>query len=212
MASFVEVFKEFFTKKHIAVYILFIVCYRLTEGFSLKMVPLFLKASRDIGGLGLSNEYIGLVYGTLGTLAFIIGSILGGYYIAHFGLKKALFSLVCIFNIPFVVYFLFAYFQPENLTIVATGLVAEYFCYGFGFVGLTLFMMQQVATGEHAMAHYAFASGIMNLGFMIPGMISGWIYKVVGYQTFFIIALILAIPIFILSRKIPFTNNDKTSN
>ena len=212
MASFVEVFKEFFTKKHIAVYILFIVCYRLTEGFSLKMVPLFLKASRDIGGLGLSNEYIGLVYGTLGTLAFIIGSILGGYYIAHFGLKKVLFSLVCIFNIPFVVYFLFAYFQPENLTIVATGLVAEYFCYGFGFVGLTLFMMQQVATGEHAMAHYAFASGIMNLGFMIPGMISGWIYKEVGYQTFFIIALILAIPIFILSRKIPFTNNDKTSN
>jgi PAT family beta-lactamase induction signal transducer AmpG len=73
-------------------------------------------------------------------------------------------------------------------------------------------MMQQVATGEHAMAHYAFASGIMNLGFMIPGMISGWIYKVVGYQTFFIIALILAIPIFILPRKIPFTNNDKTSN
>ena len=212
MASFGKVFKSFFTKKHILCYILFIVCYRLTEGFALKMVPLFLKAPRQIGGLELGNEYIGLVYGTMGTLAFIVGSILGGYYIAHFGLKKVMFSLVCIFNIPFVIYFLFAYFQPENLTIIATGLIAEYFCYGFGFVGLTLFMMQQVAVGEHAMAHYAFASGIMNLGYMIPGMISGEIYELVGYQTFFLIALILAIPIFIISRKVPFETNEKIPN
>lgn len=209
MVSLAEVFKDFFTKKHIIYYILFIICYRLTEGFALKMVPLFLKAPREIGGLGLSNEYIGVVYGTLGTLAFIVGSILSGYYIAHFGLKKVLFSLVCIFNIPFIIYFLFAYFQPENLTVIATGLVAEYFCYGFGFVGLTLFMMQQVAVGKHSMAHYAFASGIMNLGIMIPGMLSGLIYKQVGYTPFFIIALILGIPVFLLAIKLPFINNEK---
>ena len=35
------------------------------------------------------------------------------------------------------------------------GIVVEYFGYGFGFVGLTLFMMQQVAPGRHQMAHYA---------------------------------------------------------
>ncbi len=209
MGSFVEVFKEFFTKKHILIYICFIVCYRLTEGFALKMVPLFLKAPRDMGGLGLDNVYIGLVYGTLGTLAFIVGSILGGYYIAHFGLKKVLFSLVCIFNIPFVIYFLFAYFQPENLLFVATGLVLEYFCYGFGFVGLSLFMMQQVAAGSHSMAHYAFASGIMNLGFMIPGMLSGLVYQQVGFQWFFVIALLLSIPVFVLAKRVPFVNSSK---
>lgn len=210
MKSFIEVFKEFFTKKHIIIYICFIVCYRLTEGFALKMVPLFLKIPRDMGGLGLGNEYIGLVYGTFGTLAFILGSILGGYYIAHFGLKKVLFSLVCIFNIPFVIYLLFAYFQPENLLLVGTGLVGEYFCYGFGFVGLTLFMMQQVATGTHAMAHYAFASGIMNLGFMLPGMVSGWLYQQVGFQWFFTIALLLSVPVFVLAKKVPFVVSDKT--
>jgi PAT family beta-lactamase induction signal transducer AmpG len=116
---------------------------------------------------------------------------------------------VCIFNVPFVVYFLFACYQPENLVLVAAGLVGEYFCYGFGFVGLTLFMMQQVATGSHAMAHYAFASGIMNLGFMLPGMVSGWLYQQVGFQWFFAIALLLAVPVFVLAKRVPFAAVDK---
>lgn len=203
-----NVLVAFFKKKYIWLYILFIVCYRLTEGFAMKMVPLFLKASLSEGGLAMSNEDIGLIYGTFGTIAFIVGSILGGYYIAHYGLKRVLFSLVCIFNVPFVIYFLFSVFQPSSLTLIAIGLVAEYFCYGFGFVGLTMFMMQQVAPGKHSMAHYAFASAIMNLGVMLPGMISGWICDMVGFEMFFIIALVVAVPAFILAWIVPFTHSD----
>lgn len=206
MSSLCDVFKDFFTKKHIWLYILFIICYRLTEGFAVKMVPLFLKAPAAAGGLGLSNEDIGLTYGTMGTVAFIAGSVLGGYFTAHFGLKKVLIPLVSIFNIPFVIYYLLAYFRPESLMIVAAALVTEYFCYGFGFVGLTLFMMQQVAAGRHPMAHYAFASGIMNLGFMLPGMASGYICHTLGYESFFLLALAMSLPAFIIAAKIPFTH------
>lgn len=206
MVSLFDVFRDFFTKRHIWLYIVFIVCYRLTEGFAIKMVPLFLKAPVDAGGLGLSNESIGLIYGTFGTVAFIAGSIAGGYFIAHFTLRKTIFSLVCIFNIPFAIYVAMASFQPDSLLPVGAGLVTEYFCYGFGFVGLTLFMMQQVAPGRHPMAHYAFASGIMNLGFMLPGMISGYVYQHVGYETFFMIALAMSLPSFILAATIPFTH------
>jgi len=204
-----RVLLDFFRKPYIWYYILFIVCYRLTEGFAMKMVPIFLQAPVSEGGLAMSNEAMGTIYGVFGTIAFIIGSILGGYYIAHFGLKKVLFSLVCIFNVPFVVYFLFSVFQPQSLTVIGLGLVSEYFCYGFGFVGLTLFMMQQVAPGKHSMAHYAFASAIMNLGVMLPGMISGWICERTGYETFFIIALVVAVPAFLLAWFVPFTHSDK---
>ena len=159
----------------------------------------------------MSNESIGLIYGTLGTIAFIIGSILGGYYIAHFGLKKVIFSLVCIFNVPFAIYLFFAQFQPTSLGIIATGLTLEYFCYGFGFVGLTLFMMQQVAPGQHPMAHYAFASGIMNIGFMLPGLASGYLYELMGYKMFFTFALIMSIPSFILAATIPFTHKTEVT-
>ena len=210
MSEMARVLVDFFRKKHIWYYILFIVCYRLTEGFAMKMVPIFLQAPASEGGLAMSNEAMGSIYGVFGTVAFIIGSILGGYYIAHFGLKKVLFSLVCIFNVPFVVYFLFSLMLPTSLWVIGVGLVAEYFCYGFGFVGLTLFMMQQVAPGKHSMAHYAFASAIMNLGVMLPGMVSGWICERTGYETFFIIALAVAIPAFLLAWFVPFTHSDNT--
>lgn len=209
MRSMWQVLVDFFRKAHIWVYILFILCYRLTEGLALKMVPIFLKASRESGGLALSNEEIGTLYGIFGTMAFILGSILGGYYIARFGLRKVLLSLVAIFNVPFLIYFLFSAYQPANLLVVGSGLVAEYLCYGFGFVGLTLFMMQQVAPGKHTMAHYAFASAIMNLGVMLPGMVSGWICERTGYEMFFIIALIVSVPAFILAKIVPFSHPDK---
>lgn len=204
-----EVLREFFTKKHIWFYILFIVLYRFGEGFVVKIVPLFLKASRELGGLGLTNEQIGAYYGTYGSLAFVIGSLLAGYYISAVGLRKALFSLVAIFNIPFAVYLFLAWTQPEQGWMIASGIVFEYFGYGFGFVGLTLFMMQQVAPGRHQMAHYAFASGIMNLGVMVPGMLSGLLSEWLGYFWFFVMVMVATVPAFIMALKVPFRYDDK---
>lgn len=207
-----NVLLDFFHKKHITYYIFFIILYRFAEGFVMKIVPLFLKADRAAGGLGLSEKEIGLYYGSYGAAAFVLGSLLAGYYISSRGLKKTLFSLCCIFNLPFIVYALFSIFQPKSGLLICSGIVFEYFGYGFGFVGLTLFMMQQVAPGKHQMAHYAFASGIMNLGVMIPGMLSGWVCEVLGeyfnkpsgYEPFFIFVLVATIPAFLITYFVPF--------
>ena len=204
-----SVLREFFTKRHIWVYILFIILYRFGEGFVVKIVPLFLKAGREAGGLGLDTQQIGLYYGSFGAAAFVLGSLLAGYYISARGLKKTLFPLVCIFNIPFAVYVFLAWLQPTAGWMIAGGIVLEYFGYGFGFVGLTLFMMQQVAPGKHQMAHYAFASGIMNLGVMIPGMLSGWLSEKLGYTDFFIFVMAATVPAFIMAWKVPFVHDDK---
>lgn len=210
-----NVLLAFFKKSHIVYYLFFIILYRFAEGFVMKIVPLFLKADRAMGGLGLSEKEIGLYYGSYGAAAFVLGSLLAGYYISSRGLRKTLFSLCCIFNLPFVVYAFFAFFQPESGIIICSGIVFEYFGYGFGFVGLTLFMMQQVAPGPHQMAHYAFASGIMNLGVMLPGMLSGWVCETLGewfnkpggYEPFFIFVLFATIPAFLITYFVPFKYN-----
>ena len=204
-----RIFADFFSKKHIFFYLFFIFLYRFAEGLAMKIAPLFLKDEVAIGGLGLSNEQYGLVYGTAGTVAFIVGSIAAGYFVARVGLKKALFTLACAFNIPFAVYLLFAYLQPASLMIIGGGIVAEYFGYGFGFVGLTLFMMQQIAPGKYQMAHYAFANSLMNLGVMIPGMISGYLSKYLGYEHFFLLVMICTIPALLTTWYVPFTHQDK---
>ncbi|WP_336595828.1 MFS transporter, partial [Bacteroides acidifaciens] len=135
-------------------------------------------------------------------------SLLAGIYVSKFGLKKTLFTLCCIFNLPFVAYTFLAVVQPTDVYLIGTCITMEYFGYGFGFVGLTLFMMQQIAPGKHQMSHYAFASGIMNLGVMFPGMASGYLSDLLGYRNFFIYVLIATIPAFLITYFIPFTYDD----
>ena len=207
-----EVVGAFFQKKHIWYYLGFIILYRLGEGFVMKIVPLFLKADTASGGLGLTNQQIGLYYGTFGAGAFLLGSLLAGYYIARRGLRRTLFTLCCIFNLPFGVYALLAWFQPSSMWLVGGGIVVEYFGYGFGFVGLTLFMMQQVAPGRHQMAHYAFASGIMNLSVMLTGAVSGYLSDALGYGMFFLAVMLATVPAFLVTWFVPFTYDDKPND
>lgn len=65
VTDLLNVIGNFFTKRHIVYYIFFIILYRLAEGFIMKVAPLFLRASREVGGLGLSLKEIGTLNGVL---------------------------------------------------------------------------------------------------------------------------------------------------
>ncbi len=200
---------SFFQKKNILLSITFVIFYRFAEGFAIKIVPLFFKATRENGGLGLSTSEIGMIYGVFGAAAFVLGSILAGYFTAKRGLKETIMILCASFNVPFVMYALLSHFQPQNLYIITSAVVIEYFGYGFGFVGLILYIMQQISPGKYKMAHYAFADGIMALGFMLPSMISGYVSDLLGYKAFFIWVLIATIPSFLITYFAPFNNAEK---
>ena len=137
--------------------------------------------------------------------------MVAGYYISGRGLRKTLFTLCCIFNIPFAVYAFLAFFQPESGWVIASAIVFEYFGYGFGFVGLTLFIQGRRFARRfvHQMAHYAFASGIMNLGVMLPGMLSGWVSDMLGYSAYFIFVMVATVPAFLITWFVPFRYDDK---
>ena len=203
-ATLKDVIITFFQKKHIWFSLCFIVFYRFAEGQAIKIIPLFFKASREDGGLALSTSEIGLLYGVFGAIAFVLGSILAGNFVAKKGLNRQTLIILCaFFNIPFAAYTFLAVFVPTDLYLIGAAVVIEYFGYGFGFVGLILFMMQNIAPGKYKMAHYAFGSGLMNLGFMIPSMISGLLSDYLGYKEFFIWVLLATIPAFIVSWIVP---------
>lgn len=209
VSTFIDVVKTFFKKKYIIWGIVFLILYRFAEGQAIKIVPLFMRATREHGGLGLSTDEIGIIYGVFPPIAFILGSVLAGYFTANIGLRKALIILCTFFNVPFAVYLYLATYQPISLVTITTFVVFEYFGYGFGFIGLTLFMMQQIAPGKYKMAHYAFATSLMQFGFMIPSMISGFVSDFLGYKHFFIWVMIATIPSFIVSWLVPFRNTEE---
>lgn len=199
-----DVIITFFQKKNIWYSLCFIVFYRFAEGQAIKIIPLFFKATREEGGLGLSTSEIGLLYGVFGAVAFVLGSIVAGYYVSNKGLRRHTLMILCsFFNLPFAAYAYLAIAMPTDMFTIGTAVVVEYFGYGFGFVGLILFMMQNIAPGPYKMAHYAFGSGLMNLGFMLPSMVSGLLSDFLGYKEFFIWVLIATIPAFIVTWLVP---------
>jgi len=64
--------------------------------------------------------------------------------------------------------------------------------------------MQQIAPGKYKMAHYAFATGVMNLGLMIPSALSGLVSDYLGYRNFFMWVMISTIPSFLVALLVPF--------
>ncbi len=201
--TFWDVVVSFFRKPNVLLLLVFIFLYRLGEGQVIKVGPLFLQADRNTGGLGLSLQMFGAIYGTFGSASFILGSVLGGYFTAKLGLKRALFPLICVMNLPMLAYFYLSTALPTNPVLITIAMSIEMFGYGFGFVGVILLMMQEIAPGKYQTAHYAFANSLMNLGVILPGLVSGWIQTRIGYRNFFIWVLISALPALILSRFIP---------
>lgn len=196
LAGFVAVFKGFFTKAHIGPTLAYLLLYRLAEAQALKLVTPFLLDGREVGGLGLTTQQVGIVYGTAGVIALTVGGILGGIVISRHGLKRMLWPMILIMHTPNLVFVYLAMAQPGSLYLIGGALVVEQFAYGFGFTAYMLYMMM-AAEGENKTAHYAICTGFMALGMMLPGMAAGWIQDHLGYVNFFAWVCLATIPSFV---------------
>jgi PAT family beta-lactamase induction signal transducer AmpG len=196
----VDVIRAFFAKPDIWLGILFILLFRTAEGQVQTIGPLFLRDARALGGMGLSTQEVGAIYGTAGTAAFLAGSILGGYFTSWLGLKRAMIFLILAMNVPNLVFYYLSMAQPDSLGVVTASLAAEMFGYGFGFVGMILFIMQVIASGPYQTAHYALGSGFMQLGFVLSKVVSGDIQQALGYRHFFLWVVLSALPVLLLTR------------
>ena len=210
MRTFGHAFSTFFQKKGIGLMILFAFFFRFGYGFLEKMGPLFMIDARSNGGLGLTNEALGDIYGTFGTGAFMAGSILGGLFVARRGLRRTLLFLCLCMNFPNVVFVFLSQTLTQSYPLIATVVTIEKFSWGFGAVGLMIYMMQQVAPGPYKTAHYTFATAFMGLNMMLTGMVSGGIQQWIGYRTFFIMVLAAAIPSILATIYAPFHHSHAT--
>lgn len=191
----------FFTKlpkKEIAIAILFMLLYRMPEGLLAKVTPLFLLDSRTTGGLGLSPQEYGLVQGTVGVIGLTLGGILGGILAGRDGMKRWLWPMVCAITLPDVVYIYLSYAMPENLFLINACIFIEQFGYGFGFTAYMLYLIY-FSQGPYKTSHYALCTAFMALSMMLPGMVSGKLQQMMGYQSFFILVMILCVVTFIVT-------------
>ena len=201
--SFFTVFASFFKKKQIGLVLAFILVFRLGESQLLKMITPFLVDPKSAGGMGLETEDVGLIYGTFGLIALLLGGILGGIAISQQGLTKWMLPMILTMHLPILGFILLAHFHPASIYYVYAVVIVEQFGYGFGFAAFMMYLIY-VAEGESKTSHYSIATGFMALGMMLPGMLSGYIQQYLGYGNFFIWVLLATIPGLILSRFLIF--------
>lgn len=195
--NFLLTFKTFFTKDNALAAILFMLFFRLPEAQLIKLINPFLLDSVDKGGLGFTTGEVGFIYGTVGIIGLTLGGILGGIAVAHGGLKRWLWPMVCAITLPDLVYVYLSYTQNQSLFTVNSCIFIEQFGYGFGFTAYMLFLIY-FSSGEHKAAHYAICTGFMALGMMLPGMVAGWLQETIGYRHFFVWTILCCVVTFIV--------------
>ena len=201
LAEYFRILTIFFRRKDILIIITFFLFYRFAEAQLVKMVAPFLLDSRIKGGLGLTTAEVGVIYGTVGVVALMLGGLLGGYVVYKKGLKFWLWPMVLIMHLPDLIFVYLSHALPESLWLIGSALAIEQFGYGFGFTAYTMYMIM-VSQGEYKTVFYAIGTGIMALGMMLPAMASGWIQEILGYKNFFIWITITTIPGFIVAALV----------
>lgn len=197
-----EVIVTFFRKPGIWLGLAFMLLYRLPEAVLGKMVQPFLLDPTAVGGLGLTVEQVGVANGTVGVAGIVVGGIVGGIVMSRFGLRRCLWPMALMLTIPSSFYCYLAWAQPSSMWLICTGMGFEQFGYGFGFTAYMMYLMHFCEGSPFTTSHYAFCTGIMALGLMLPGMGAGWLQLHLGYPHFFTLVMLLCIPTFLVTALV----------
>ncbi|CAN5183103.1 AmpG family muropeptide MFS transporter [soil metagenome] len=191
-SEFLTVFRTFFQQPSIVPTVIYILTFRLGDALMLKMAQPFLLDPVEKGGLGISTADLGLIYGTVGTVALLIGGIFGGWLISKQGLKKCLLPTAIVQNSAILLYWVMAILKPPLIGVCVLN-AYEQFSYGLGVAAYTVFLLSTVRA-EYKAAHYATATGLMALGVLVPSYVSGYLQTWLGYQNFFLLSFLASVP------------------
>ena len=213
-AEFGESFRSFFLKKGVWWAIAFLLLFRLPEALSLNLLYPFFKDGVEVGGLGAGTQMYGLVYGTFGVVALLLGGILGGVYASKRGLRASMWPMALSLALPCAVYLLMSVTHPVSVWSIGSLIVLDQFGYGFGFTAYTLFMMRFV-DGPLKTSHYAICTAFMWLSMKLPALVAGYLQLWLGYVGFFTLVMVTCLGTFaaaIIARKKILGRDDELLN
>lgn len=192
LREFTETFVAFFRKPQVGVALTFMLLYRLPEAQLVKMITPFMLDPTESGGLGLTPDQVGLVYGTIGVIGLMLGGIVGGVAAARRGLRYWLHPMAWSMSLTCLTFVYLAVAQPSAIWEIYLCVFVEQFGYGFGFTAYMLYLIY-FSAGRFKTAHYSICTGFMALGMMLPGMAAGWITEHFSYVAFFIWTMVCCV-------------------
>lgn len=189
--------------------VLFLLTYKLGDALMFNMSKVMLR------DLGVSTAERGVING-FGTVASIVGAVIGGAWIARTSLARAIVPITVLMTATQPIYLLIAapslpmsvgqladapaFFLAglaPSLTTVSAIMVIEQLCGGMAVAAQMVFLMRRCHP-DHKAAHFAFGTAIYALSQMATGAYSGWVYQAQGPIVYFALACVACIPCLLL--------------
>jgi PAT family beta-lactamase induction signal transducer AmpG len=186
--SIVMPFGEFFRRAGRGAFpiLAFIVLFKVGDAALNNMAtPFLLKA-------GFTQTQIGGVQGVMGLAATIVGVIIGGAAQARIGLVRSLWIFGILQSAVNVTYFILSH-NPGSTPLMVTAVILENFFQGCGTAALVAYMMSLV-TPRFSATQYALLSSFMGFGRDWLTAPAGKLAEVVGWPTFFLLTIAMAVP------------------
>lgn len=207
-----EVLRDYLCQPRVALIIAFLLVYRFGEGFLVMKYPFYLDALSR-GGLGLDASALAYLSLLAEMPWMIVGGIFGGYTIKWFGLRRVFIPLALCISIPNLLYYWLAVAQPQttlsflgeeiNLALLFSSSI-EALGYGASFSAMFYYMhIMATESGRNKTSVLAVSFALMNLGWFLPGMLSGFIQAAVGYAGLFLLSSIIGLAAILLIPWLP---------
>lgn len=166
--------------------LLFVMLFRLPDVIGGAMTIPFLRV------IGVSNTQIGVIRNGIGVGVTIVGALIGGHLINRLGLARSLWAFAILGGASNLTFYTLA--RTGNHPGVLMGaVVVENLCGGLAVAGLFVFLMNQ-CNGRFSATQYALLSSVMAFSGTIVGSQAGIWARSLGWENFFIVSALAALP------------------
>jgi PAT family beta-lactamase induction signal transducer AmpG len=178
--------------------VLFVLTYKLGEFAIGPMVkPFWVDYGKSIWPVQEDLMFqIGLFPTTFGIVLSVLGALLGGAFIARFGIFHGVWFLGLLQAVSNLGYSTVEWFNLGRFGLYGASMF-ESLSGGLGTAAFLAFLMN-VCQKEHATVQYAFLSSIFSLTGRLVGGISGLGAEKYGFANYFAITFLLSMPAYLL--------------
>jgi MFS transporter, PAT family, beta-lactamase induction signal transducer AmpG len=201
-AAVIEPFVEYFKRSGAIWMLAFILLYKVGDMMASAItIPFYMD-------IGFTKTEIGAVVKVFGTWAIIAGAIIGGTTIVKLGINRSLWVFGFLQAISTAGFALLA--RIGHSVLALSGVIAfENFSMGMGTAAFLAFMAS-ITDKRFTATQYALLSSLMAVPRVIISAPTGYLAKIMGWESFFILCTLIAIPgMLLLFKFAPW--NEKTN-
>ena len=187
-------FRDYFMREGAWLALAFILLYKIGDTMASAMTtPFYLD-------LGYTKTEIGTVVKIFGFWATIAGGTLGGVWIMRIGLNRALWLFGLGQMLSTLGFVVLAGLAPSDVALAAV-VATENLTAGLGTAAFVGFMAA-LTDRRFTATQYALLSSLMGVPRVLASAPTGWLAETLGWQGFFLLCTLIAIPGLVLLRWI----------